>query len=134
MGGAEDGRVVDPVLEGREEGAFDVGTEGFGAILGVAVVVVVYVAGGGDTGERTEVWKRGVVQLGLLGGQSGEIGSDAGADEFLVERVDIFEVFGGGGEGGKVEAEGAVELAVDEAGRHDAVLEIERDVWEEGTG
>lgn len=128
VGGAKDGEVVDPVLGGREEGAFDVCAEGFGAILGVADAVAGAVdffvccsgrGGGGGIGrgrdgtERTEVWKRGVVQLRRLGGQSGEIGSDAGADEFGVEGVDVFDVFRGGGERRKVEAEGAVELAVD---------------------
>jgi hypothetical protein len=102
------------VARGREEGAFAVGTEGLGAGVGIA----------GGT-RRGEMGEDGVVELRGLAGNGREVGRDPSLDEFLVEVTKVGVVLGHVGEhGGKVEAEGAVELAVDETRREDTSAEV----------
>ena len=68
-----------------------------------------------------------MVDFCFLGRESGQVGSDAGADELFVEGLEAFLVEGYVvlGDGGEVEAEGTVELHVDEARGEDLAFEID---------
>lgn len=57
------------------------------------------------------------VEGGGLGGEGWEVGCYACFDEVLVDYANAFSIVGDGGRlDGEVEAEGAIELDVDEAG------------------
>ena len=67
-----------------------------------------------------------MVDFCFLAGEGWEVGGDAGADELFVELLEAFLVDGYVlRDGGEVEAESAVELDVDEAGREDLAFEVD---------
>jgi len=67
-----------------------------------------------------------VVDFCCLAGEGGEVGGDAGADKLLVEGLEAFLIDGYiFRDSGEVEAEGAVELDVDEARGEDLAFEVD---------
>lgn len=72
-----------------------------------------------------------LVELRPLAGDGGDVGCDAGLNQELLAFLDLFAVLRHVVEqGGKVEAKGAVELALNHAGRHNAAAEVDRLVGE----
>ena len=67
-----------------------------------------------------------MIDFCTLAGKSWEVRGDAGADELFVELLEAFLIDGYVlRDGGEVEAESAVELDVDEAGREDLAFEVD---------
>lgn len=67
-----------------------------------------------------------LVELRPLAGDGGDVGCDAGLDQQLVDLLELLAVLRHVVEQcGKVEAKGAVELALNHAGRHDAAAEVD---------
>ena len=67
-----------------------------------------------------------MVDFCCLAGEGGKVGGDAGADELFVEGLEALLINGYiFRDGGEVEAEGAVELDVDEARGEDLAFEVD---------